>query len=539
MAVVFRFLFSFIFLFTALYSTDLPPSVEVMTPMRDGTFLSGDLYLPSKDALNLPTILIRSPAGKKTPYALQHLSLLQHGYAIYIQETRSSKDGEGKTLPFLSDGWGEMQDGYDTVVWLGKQPFSNGKVGTVGPSALGITQLLMAPTAPPGLISQHITFASPNLYRHAIFHDGELLKDQAEGWLKLYARHPDVYQKVVTQPKYNDFWTQLNALPLAKNVHVPAIHIGGWYDTFLKGTVDAFTTLQNEGGKGAKGNQKMIIGPWTHLWPLVKMFGDFEYPKEALTPPIDFSPEKWFGYTLKGESNGIEKLPTVTYYVMGPFDGSSKAGNHWKTSNEWPIPVKKKELFLQGDKNLLFSSPKENDKIAYTYDPENPTPTIGGRNLFMFSGPADQRPIENRSDVLVFTTPPFEKDVELTGNIDATLFVESDQEDTDFSVRLTDVYPDGKSILIADGISRLSHTVESLNTPHPPHKISVDLWPTSIVIAKGHCLRVIVASANYPRYEKNLNTKKRAHESTVSKVAKNTIYVGKETPSHITLPVVD
>lgn len=514
----------------------LPPSIHLEIPMRDGTTLSADLYLPYPEAKNVPCLLVRSPSGKKNPYALLALTLLKEGYAVVIQDTRSAYDKE--KIPYISDGWGEHQDGYDTVEYLAKSPYTNGKIGTLGASAMGVTQLLMAPTNPPSLKAQYVAFATSDLFNHGLYQDGELLKHQVEGWLSYYAFHPTIYQTICCQPEYNEFWSQFNMLPLASQCCTPALHVAGWYDTFLKGTLDAYEYLQNNGGKGAKGKQKLIVGPWIHLWPFITKLGEFEYPEVVNNPPYDFKPEKWFAYFLKDEQNGVEQFPTVAYYVMGPLDGSSSSGNVWKTASEWPVPHEKKEFYLTKD-HALNRETKEDFSFSYKYDPNNPIPTIGGRNLFLPSGPFDQKSIEDRSDVIVFTTPPLEKDLEITGEITATLFVSTDQEDTDFSVRLTDCYPDGKSVLIADGMSRLSHATKRNGSVKAPHQVDIDLWSTALVFAKGHQIKVIVSSSNYPRYEKNFNTRKRAHENPQPVVANNTIYVGKDYPSRLTLPVVN
>lgn len=517
----------------SLYAFELPPSVQIEIPMRDKETLEADLYLPIPDAKNLPCILIRSPAGRQNPYALMYLSLLKEGYAVVIQETRSIKDTEGKTLPFISDGWGEQQDGYDTVEWLAKAPFTNGEIGTVGASAMGITQLLMAPTCPKSLKAQYVAFACSDFYHQGLYHGGELMKHQIEGWLGLYAKHPEAYSTIYTQPYYNQFWTQFNMIPLAGKCNKPMMHVGGWYDTFLKGTLDAFTHLQENGGEGSRGTQKLVVGPWCHLWPHIKNFGEYEYPKEALKPPFDFSPERWFAHYLKNETNGIENLPTVLYYVMGTVDGSPSSGNRWETADQWPIPHVVKPLYLSG-KQLTDFPAAGSETRSYIYDPENPIPTLGGRNLFLPSGPIDQRPIENREDLLVFTTEPLESDLEVTGELEAIFYVESDKEDTAFSARLSDVYPDGRSLIIADGISRLSF---SKNGEKGPHEVKVNLWPTSQVFAKGHKIRLIVSSSNYPRYEKHLNHAKRPHEATHSFKAENKIFTGSVYPSRLLLPL--
>lgn len=538
-----------------LFSDDRKPDAVVQIPMRDGKLLPTDIYLPSPDAKGLPCILLRSPAGKESPFWKGFSAMADAGYVVAIQDTRNVLDVQGKTFPFLTDGWGRLQDGYDTVEWLAKSPYTNGQIGTWGSSALGITQLLMAPAAPPSLKCQYIIVAASSLYHHGLFTGGQMLKHQAEGWLGHYARDTGILNYVCQRPFYNEFWRQLNTVEMAGRVRVPGMHVGGWYDTFIQGTLSAFESRQNRGGEGAKGKQKLVIGPWTHFWPVSTHFGDFEIPAAGMQPPYDISAKAWFDHYLKGSDNGIESLPPIIYYVMGPFDGSPSSGNAWRTAENWPIPAKNVSLFLTPDGGLQHKETFEGI-LSYLYDPHNPTPTIGGHNLFLESGPKDQRSIEERLDVLVFTTDPLEADVEVTGNLSAKLFVTTNQEDTDFVVRFCDVYPDGRSILISEGIYRLAvmcaqerhqrFAPKIIDRYFPvkmeadkPVEIDVELWATSMVFAKGHKIRISVTSSNYPRYEKNMNVGLIGGNLGLFNVAKNTIYMGPRYPSALILPVVE
>lgn len=537
----FYFCFYF-FLIPCISAEELAPDLTVMIPMRDGLKLPTDLYLPSPEARGLPCVLLRSPGDRRQIFGKEIVQLAKEGYVVAIQETRSAVDLEGKTFPFITDGWGALQDGYDTVEWLAKSPYTNGRIGTWGASALGITQLLMAPSQPPHLRFQYILVAAASLYHHGLFPGGQLLKNQVEGWLSHYARDTGVLGYVSQRPFYNEFWKQLNSLEVSHQVAVPGIHIGGWYDTFLQGTLASFTSRQYKGGEGARNQQKLIIGPWTHFWPLSPHFGDFQIPKEGMQPPFDISPKRWFDSYLKGIPSGIEELPSVTYYVMGPFDGSSSSGNVWRTSEEWPVAAKKTQFYLTPDFQLNLSSPRQG-KISYDYNPQDPTPTIGGSNLFLESGPKDQKSIENRSDVLVFTSNILSEDVEVTGHLSAVLFFSSDQKDTDVIIRLCDVYPDGRSILIAEGCYRLGvmcYQMEKkkIYIPHEVHQAHIDLGATSLVFAKGHAIRLSINSSSYPRYEKNKNIGLLETHTNKYQFAKNTIHMGEDYPSHLSLPIV-
>lgn len=534
-------IYFFLFIAQLFASEELKPSLTVMVPMRDGVELPTDLYLPSLQARNLPCILLRSPAGRHI-YCQDCSKLSKDGYVIAVQETRSALDKEGKTFPFIADAWGQLQDGYDTVEWLAQSPYTNGKIGTWGASALGITQLLMAPANPPSLKCQYILVAAASVYHHGVFPGGQLLKNQTEGWLGLYASDSGVQNYISQRPFYNDFWKQIDSLRVSDRVQVPGMHIGGWYDTFLQGTLAAFTSRQYQGGKGARGYQKLVIGPWTHFWPLSHQFGDFEIPKAGLRPPFDISSKRWFDYYLKGINNGLEHLPSVIYYVMGPFDGTPSIGNVWRTSDVWPVPAVETAFYLTSDFQLKFK-PEAEGQLSYQYDPNKAIPTIGGRNLFLESGPKDQRSIESRKDILVFTSDKLLEDIEVTGPLSATLFFKTDQQDTDIVLRLCDVYPDGRSILISEGSYRLGIMCYQLEENRPCeanriYEVKVDLWTTSIVFAKGHAIRLSVSSSNYPRLEKNMNIGLLGSNTGKSNLANNTIYMGERYPSRLFLPIV-
>jgi len=268
----------FIFMDSTVLSEELQPDLTVSIPMRDGVALPTDLYLPSPEARDLPCILLRSPAGRDV-YWKDFAKLAKEGYVVAIQETRSALDPEGKAFPFMSDGWGQLQDGYDTIEWLAQSPYTNGKIGTWGPSALGITQLLMAPANPPHLTCQYILMAAASLYHHGLFPGGQMLKSQAEGWLGHYARDSGVLNYVSQHPFYNDFWKQLNSLEVPHKIQSPGMHIGGWYDTFLQGTLSSFSTRQYQGGEGARGRQKLVIGPWCIFGPYRRNLAMLKFQK--------------------------------------------------------------------------------------------------------------------------------------------------------------------------------------------------------------------------------------------------------------------
>ena len=523
---------------TACQLTAAPtPAATVHIPMRDGLELTADLFYPAGSVITneYPCILIRLPGGRKAESWLHLAELAQHGYVVAIQDTRSALDPEGKTMPYVSDGWGVHQDGLDTVNWLASSSFTNGVIGTLGFSAGGVTQLMMAPTAPPALKCQYIGQAAGSPYHHAIFAGGQFQKNQVETWLSYYAPHSSVIESVKQQPFYNQFWQFVDSVSMSHQVEVPAVHYGGWYDPFLQGTIDAFVARQQYGKEGAKGCQKLLIGPWTHAWPLDMTLGEYPIPENGRHAPLDISARRWFDHYLKGIENHIAEVPEVTYYVMGPVDGSPSSGNIWRHSDVWPVPAVEVPFYLTADKALADKIQSKDDVVQFVCDPSNPVPSIGGRNLFLPSGPRDMRSIEARSDVLVFTTKPFEEDTEVTGNLLVKLFFTSNVPDADISVRMSDVYPDGKSLLVAEGIVRTGVIPARAVAKNTPKEVAIDLWSTSLVIAKGHAIRISISGSDYPHFEKNLHG---ALPGDPPVIAKNTIHLGPDYPSRLILPVV-
>ncbi len=516
-----------------VHSAEREPDLTIAIPMRDGTKLPTDIYLSKENPKDCPVVLVRTPSGKRA-FHESFVPLTESGYVVAIQDARNSLDRDGKALPWITDGWGELQDGYDTVEWLSKSPYSNGKVGTMGFSAMGMTQLLMAPTAPESLHAQYVGFAASHMYHHAVYMGGALRKSQVEGWLGCYASDPSVMKFVTQLGEDSLFWQCGDCLSQAHRVNVPALHYGGWYDTFSQGTIDAFLAAQKKGKERAKGKQILVMGPWTHHWPRSLDLGDFKIPSNGAKPPFEISAKRWFDFHLKGKTNEFAEIPPVIYYTMGPFDGSGSVGNEWRTADSWPVPSEPEIYYLGSENSLSKNKQPESSAASFRYDPANPVPTVGGRNLFIESGPKDQRVIEKRNDVIVFTSEPLNEDLEVTGRIFAKIYFETDKKDTDVCVRLMDVYPDGKSILVADGIRRLG-TVEGFESGKPV-EAEVDLWSTSMIFAKGHRVRISVSSSNFPQFDKNLNNG--GNPKAAPEVAFNTVHFGEKTPSHIILPVV-
>jgi putative CocE/NonD family hydrolase len=508
-----------------------------MVPMRDGVHLATDLYKPPGDG-PWPVVLTRTPYGKQT-FAGQAPGMVGQGYVFAVQDMRGRFASEGEDTAFRTDGWGELQDGYDTVEWLAAQPWCTGAVGTTGGSAMGITQYMLAGSAPPHLKCSQVSRAAPSLYHYAGYYGGVLQKAMVEGWLTGNRFRPENLELMKAHPSYDDTWRNMNLAEVAERVTVPMIHQGGWFDCFQGGTISAYETLQHRGGEGARGNQILIIDPGTHGGSASR--GALEFQANARQSPFRHQQE-WFAHWLKGEGD-LLNMPHVYYFTMGAVGEAGAPGNVWRTAGDWPVPSEPTPAYFHASGDLSSERPTDaTAALSFDYDPASPVPTIGGANLNLARGSMDQQEVESRKDVLVFTSAPLTEPLEVTGHVTVNLWVSSDAPDTDFTARLTDVYPDGRSMLICDGIRRLRYR-NSFDKPEllPPGEVgqvTIDLWSTSIILNQGHRLRVAVSSSNYPRFSANPNTGAPTDEGGARRTAHNTVYLGGDRASHVVLPVV-
>jgi uncharacterized protein len=507
-----------------------------MVPMRDNVQLATDVYV-KKLSQEHGSILIRTPYDKNNLLWLG-MNWAQNGWPTVIQDMRGRFASEGVDTVFQSD----HTDGPDTLAWIANQTWSNGKVATFGGSALGITQYMTAGANPSQLACQYIQVATPDMYQHAMFPGGEFRKNLVEEWLKSQGSTYILPELWAHENYTMDYWTNVSLEDKWDQVNVPAIHIGGWYDIFTQGTIEGFLGYQHQGGSGAQGKSKLIIGPWTHGGAGITTQGEITYPANSLD---NFSQPLFWQmvneYTMNGPTD-YDSWPAVTYYVMSDVNDSNASGNEWRYANDWPLPSIERAWYLQTDGSLQTTTPAEDGQFTYSYDPTNPVPTIGGGNLNIPAGPYDQRPVENRSDVLIFTSPVLPEPYEATGAIIARLFVSSDCPDTDFTVKLTDVYPDGRSMLIADGILRMRNRNGfdhwELMEPGAVYQVDVDLWSTSYVWNTGHKIRIAISSSNYPRCLNNPNTAEGIYKNTTYSVAQNTVYVDHIRSSCLLLPEI-
>ncbi len=527
------------------------PAETVMLPMRDGTRLATDVYLPEGEG-PWPSRLIRTPYGR-TRYQNEYGKRKDHGYAMVVQDMRGRFESEGKDLAFLDCGWNENQDGVDTLNWIAEQPWCDGNIGTEGASAMGITQYrLGASDTPDALKAQYILVAVPSLYHHASYVGGGLRASLTVGWLTDGGFDPENLWLIAQHPFYDGHWQALDAVARASHVKTPAMHFAGWFDVFQQGNLDGFVAWQHHGGEGARGRQKLIIGPWPHGERHGKSVGEVTFPDN--TRDYQGGGGQWFDHYLKGVDNGVEDLPAVQYYTMGAIGERRAPGNLWKSADDWPVPSEATPYYLHADGALMNERPATDAAdLAFEADPHDPVPTRGGCLLLSWLEPGpnprpvtagmyDQRDLEERPDVLTFTTPRLTKPVEVTGRLTAKLWIVSDGPDTDLAVKLTDVYPDGRSMLIADGLARCRYR-EGFDRlawlePGEPAEIEVDLWSTSMVFNKGHRIRITVAGSNYPRFDVNPNTGWPGWPMGPSRVARNRILCNKDYPSRMILPIV-
>jgi hypothetical protein len=519
-----------------------PEKRSEMVAMRDGIRLATDVYLPAGEG-PFPVVLTRTPYSR-VKKGQQGTGFEREGYAFVIQDMRGRFDSEGENLPFVGCGWEKHQDGVDTVEWLKRQPWCNGAIATVGGSAGGITQNLLAAAAPPGLglRAQYISVAASSMYRDASYIGNAFRKGDVENWLNGNEFDPQALEITRSRPGYDGYWAAYDTTLRFSMMEVPAIHVGGWYDMFAQATIDQFVGRQEQGGPGARGKQKLVMGPWAHGIGKAQV-GDFTFP-DASRVPKAYDASRWFAHYLRGEANGADQEPAVAYYVMGDTRTPGAPGNEWRYAAAWPIPAKESSLYFHGSKGLQWEAPgAESSPVEYTFDPADPCRTVGGNNLTIPSGPLDQSPIEARADVVTFTSEPLGQPIEITGRIRAKIFLSSSATDTDLSVRLCDVHSDGRSYLIAEGIQRLRYR-NSGETPDPltPGKIeevSVDCWSTSMVFNRGHRIRVTVTSSNYPRFDLNPGTGLPWTEDGEKVKQTNRIHCDAAHPSRLVVPVVE
>ena len=570
---------------------------NVPAGMRDGTTLMANVYRPASEE-TYPVLLARTPYGKDISFSSPYfdpVKAAQNGYVVVVQDVRGRYASEGKFTPFVK----EFEDGYDTVEWAAKLPGSNGAVGMFGISYFGKTQWHAALMQPPGLASLAPGTTWGNHLNGVQMRGGVqelgLMHYWAETGLALdtlfrrYREDPGkigeklpplvgLIDTILAGDGYDTLpltdlpdpdglvpfvqggfgrgvddegWDYLNIDGRYNLVDAPTFHIGGWYDCFIGETLRQYEAMKEQASERGLRPPRLLVGPWAH-----GMFGstmgelNFGIGSSGLflnyRGDLTDAHLRWFDATLKDDESALEDRPPVEVFVM--------CENRWRGYEEWPVPGAREEHWhLHPEGVLSKQSPSQSEPDEYDYDPEDPVPTVGGPVLLApihGPGPGDQREIEARPDVLLYTSNVLRQGYTALGAIHATLYAASSAPDTDFVVRLVDVYPDGRAICVADGIIRASAResypapgVVEPKTPKPiepdeVYEYTIDLWATGITFLAGHRIRVDVTSSSFPRWERNLNTGESNVHSSRTEVAHQRIFHDPEHPSRVTLTIV-
>jgi uncharacterized protein len=557
---------------------------NVAMKTRDGVTLKADVYRPSGNG-SYPVLLQRTPYNKdaETDFSLKGVA---RGFMVVIQDVRGRYTSEGDWYTFKH----EIDDGYDTVEWAAALPHSNGKVGLFGGSYVGATVMLAAITHPPHLAGICPVVTASNYHENWTYQGGAFEQWFDESWTAGLAQDTASHKlreatnalvsartlpltafpvfnieavsngSQLTQdlapyfldwlahPTYDSYWKPLSIEENYPNIQVPGLTIAAWYDLFQGGSLENYAGLRaHAGNQAARDGQHLIIAIGGHSgWG--QKVGEVDFGPEAAFDETGITLD-WFDYLFLGKKNQFATGDRVKIFVMGK--------NEWRNEPEWPLArAVETKYYLEsegkansasGDGSLSIAAPKKDGTDTFVYDPANPVPTVGGPlccdSEHLAPGPRDQKVVEARPDVLVYTTPPLDQDVEVTGAVMLDLFAKSSAVDTDFTGKLVDVWPNGFAQNLTEGILRASFRESTKGEPSPiaPGKVyeyKVDLWSTSNVFLKGHRIRLEVSSSNFPRFDRNLNTGKSGSQDAQFVKATNTILQGGDHASAVILPVV-
>ena len=550
---------------------DVEMRLDVKVPMRDGVELSADMYLPRGEG-KFPTVLMRTPYSNNTDDMIaKGCRLANSGYACVIQDCRGRWDSAGDYYPFR-----EGEDGYDTQEWVGRQEWSDGKIGMAGGSYVGLVQWQSAPHRSEFLkcIAPRVIccdFFSGLAYPGGAFQlnvmmtwgmrtNGRTAQSiEYHNWTEAFRALPvlemdefagrglDFWKDWVRHPRYDDYWAEFNDEERWGEMAAPAFNMGGWYDLYASNTFINFNGLRQHGRTPEARQSKLIVGPWPHALSSSARTGDVDFGVHSMAN-LEGEELRWFDYWLKGIDNGIVDEPPLRLFIMGI--------DRWRNEEEWPLERtrwQKAYFDSAGEANSLLGNgvlsgkePQGAEGDRFVYDPRYPVQTLGGNNCcsphIVPWGPHDQRAAEMRSDVLCYTGEPLEVDLEVTGPIEVVLYAATDGTDTDWTAKLVDVSPTGYARNLCDGILRARYR-DSLREPTliEPGKIyeyRIDLGVTGNVFLKGHRVRVEISSSNFPRFDRNPNT---GHEFGIDdemRQAHQTVYHSRSHPSHILLPMI-
>ena len=551
--------------------------------MRDGTVLRADIYRPKADG-RFPVLVQRTPYDKRNEAGFA-VKAVARGYVVVVQDVRGRYTSEGEWYPFKN----ESNDGYDTVEWAAALPYSNGKVGMFGGSYVGATQMLTAIVHPPHLAGICPVVTASNYHDGWTYQGGAFEQWFNESWTSGLAQ--DTLDRTVSRntnamngiwklplteyplfkvpqaesnaelsrvlapyfhdwlahPDYDDYWKRWSIEEHYREINVPILTIAAWYDIFLGGSLRNFVGVKENGGtEAARKGQRLLVTIGGHAGS-GRQIGDIEFG-----PTAEFDEDSatlaWYDFLFNGVANRFASPKPVKLFAMG--------ANQWRDEEDWPLPrAHEVKYFLhsggkansvRGDGALNTTAPRSETADHYKYDPTNPAPTIGGPLCcdakHLKPGPRDQRPVESRDDVLIFSTSAMPQDFEVTGPVRLELFASSSAVDTDFTAKLVDVGPDGFAQNLTEGIVRARYRDSQehpvLMNPDQTYKFTVDMWATSNVFKKGHRLRLEISSSNFPRFDRNPNTGEDSAFATKSVQATNAIYHDADHPSVLILQTV-
>lgn len=584
---------------------------DVMIPARDGISLATDIYLPALDGIASeevwPIVLTRTPYSKDRERDVAFAQLMaRHGYVAAIQDIRGRYQSQGR---FTKYSILDAPDGFDTIEWLSQQPYSDGRVGMWGTSYGAHTQADAAKLNPPALKAMLLNQGGmTNAWDHAVRHGGafelgreltwafrQIPEEQDDPVIQAFFASESIsdwYQALplrrgqnplsiapafeayffeeLTRSDYSDYWKKISlnwTSYYEQTADATMLHVGGWYDIFLRGTIQNFQSLRELKDSPVQ----LLIGPWTHSGNTRTYAGDVDFGNSAAIEDFhgDFQ-RRWFDRYLKyPESASGRELP-VRVFVMGSGDGRRteegrlQHGGYWVESETWPLPgLQPTPFYFAPEGGLVTEKPTQAiAETTFTADPEHPVPTLGGNvSARVNDGAYDQReradfpgsrepylPLKARRDVVVFQTEPLTEDVVVAGPLEVVLYASTSATDTDFTAKLIDVYPPsldfpgGFDMNISDAILRASYrddrTTRNLVEPGETYRFVIRPFATANIFKKGHRIRVDISSSNFPRFDVNPNTGEPLGLERRVQMADNTIYHDAERPSHILLPLL-
>jgi len=542
---------------------------QVKIPMRDRCNLTADIYRPKGVNTPLPVLLMRLPYGRAiaSTCTYAHPSWYAHqGYIVVIQDVRGCGTSDGEFYPFRN----EYEDGFDTVEWCAKKlDGSNGRIGMYGFSYQGVTQFQAAVQQPEGLVTICPSMATADLYHGWFYFGGAVCLDFDINWALQRAQNRAWYLKQEPQatklfetqkqsarwlesaplseialfknPDFGDFgkfffdwignqqandeyWQKLNPLSYFDRYDLPALHIAGWADIFIEATINTY----HQAKSATKKPQHLIVAPWQHL-PWLPKVGELDFGENAVSK-IDQLQIDWFDFWLKEIDNGISDRSPIQLFLMGK--------NHWLDLPEFPQSSIIQNLYLASNKQLTPQSPINNHQLPdiYVYDPRNPNPSTN-------YGFYDQRNVHQRWDVMVYQSDELDEDLAIAGIPQFILYAATTAPDTDWVIKLLDIYPDGRQMLVSMGVLRTkfrnSWTEPEWIESDVVNKYLIDLRPTCQNFAKGHRIGIAISSSAFPIIERHSNTKKLPSEATISDFVEaiQQIFYGMEYPSHLQLPI--